>query len=241
MSRESSGPITSGSSKFSSITITRSSKSNPAVRTPFRCWKRSRKKAQDSQKSFTREFPWPAQGLSLVGRGVPSFHAQSMRLGLALVICLGFCSISQAQDVLKNVTFGFGAGFSVPTGATRDHTQTGFNFTASGGPRFDRRLSATLDFMLTYSNLKNTFKDHQTLADPSLGARMRLWSLTVNPNYKFIRREKFGAYFTGGYGLYSRRLLLTTELIPANVCDPFWNVCVMDLPPTVSGRLSTYK
>ena len=164
-----------------------------------------------------------------------------MRLGLALVICLGFCSISQAQDVLKNVTFGFGAGFSVPTGATRDHTQTGFNFTASGGPRFDRRLSATLDFMLTYSNLKNTFKDHQTLADPSLGARMRLWSLTVNPNYKFIRREKFGAYFTGGYGLYSRRLLLTTELIPASVCDPFWNVCVMGLPQNISGRLSTYK
>jgi opacity protein-like surface antigen len=164
-----------------------------------------------------------------------------MRLGLALLTCLVFCSISQAQDVLKNVTFGFGAGFSVPTGATRDHTQTGFNFTANGGPRFDSRFSATLDFMLTYSNLKNTLKDHQTLADPSLGARMRLWSLTVNPNYKFIKREKFGAYLTGGYGLYSRRLLLTIGLIPANVCDPFWNVCVNGLPATVSGRLSTYK
>jgi opacity protein-like surface antigen len=164
-----------------------------------------------------------------------------MRVALAVVIGLVFCAISQAQDVLNNVTFGFGAGFSVPAGATRNHVQTGFNFTANGGPRFDSRFSATLDFSLHYFNLKNTLKDPRTLADPSLGARMRLWSLTVNPNYKFIRREKFSSYVTGGYGLYSRRLLLTIGLIPADVSDPFWNVTVSGLPPTVTGRLSTYK
>jgi opacity protein-like surface antigen len=164
-----------------------------------------------------------------------------MRLVLALVICLVFCSVYEAQDVLKHVTFGFGAGFSVPAGATRNHTQTGFNFTANGGPRFDSRFSATLDFSLHFLDLKNTLKDPRTLADPSLGSMMRLWSLTVNPNYKFIKKEKFSSYFTGGYGLYNRRLLLTTELIPANMCDPFWNVCVTGLPESISGRLSTYK
>lgn len=164
-----------------------------------------------------------------------------MRFVLAVAGCLFFSTICYAQDFLKHVTFDVGAGFSVPAGQTREHTQTGFNFSASVGPRFNRRLSATLDFGLNYLDLKHTMKDPVTGADPSLGARMRLWNLTVNPRYAFIKQERFSAYVTGGYGLYNRRLLLVVELIPANTCDEFWNVCVNSLPERVSGSLNTYK
>ena len=164
-----------------------------------------------------------------------------MRFVLVVAGCLFFCTISQAQDVLKHVTFDVGAGFSVPTRETRKHTQTGFNFSASVGPRFNSRFSATLDFGLNYLDLKHTMKDPMTGADPSLGARMRLWSLTVNPRYAFLKKERFSAYVTGGYGLYNRRLLLVVELIPANVCDPFWNTCISGLPATLTGSVNTYK
>jgi len=164
-----------------------------------------------------------------------------MRFALAFATCVLFSSLSQAQDVLNHVTFGVGAGFSVPSGTTQHHTQTGFNFTADGGPRFNGRFSATLDFSLSYLNLKSTLKDPRTLADPSLGSRMRLWTLTANPNFKFIRKEKFSSYVTAGYGLYNRKLLLTAGLIPADACDPFFNVCLSGLPQTLTGTLSTYK
>jgi opacity protein-like surface antigen len=93
-------------------------------------------------------------------------------------------------------------------------------------------------------NVKNSLKT-QNNVDVSLGSLMRLWSLTLNPRYDFIKQERFSSYATGGYGLYNRRLLLAAPgIIPAVVCDPFWDVCVSNSPATnemVTGNLSPYK
>src|SRR5262249_53128048 len=118
---------------------------------------------------------------------------------------------------------------------------TGFNFIASGGPRWDR-FTATLDFSLHYMQLKNSFRDNLNNIEVSNGSLLRVWSLTVNPGYKFIKQEGFSAYVTGGYGLYNRKLLLAAPgLAPVAVCDPFWNVCINNTNgPTITGSVSTY-
>ena len=162
---------------------------------------------------------------------------------LAFALCLLFTPPLHAQDYLQHVTFEFGAGFSFPVGQTADHTKMGWNFVASGGPRFNRRFSLTADFSLHYLNIKNSFIEPATGVDLSLGAIMRMWSLTANPTFEFIKQERFTSYATGGYGLYNRHLdLAANGPVPASVCDQFWDACVSNPPPTViSGDRSPYK
>jgi len=160
-----------------------------------------------------------------------------------VVMCLSFTTPLLAQDVLKHVTFGAGAGFSFPLGTLDNRTKTGFNFVASGGPRFNSRFSVPVDFSLHYLDVKS-FKNSETNADPFLGSMVRIWSLTVNPSFEFIKQERFGSYVTGGYGLYNRKLLLAAPgLLPALTCDPVLNVCVDNLSsgPVISGDFSLYK
>jgi opacity protein-like surface antigen len=164
------------------------------------------------------------------------------RISLPLLISLLFIAPLQAQDFLKHVTAEVGAGFSFPVGTTANHNEMGFNFVASGGPRFNDHLSLSLDFSLHYFELKNSFTSPTTGADLSLGSNMRLWSLTLNPAYVFIKKERVSSYVTGGYGLYNRRLLLAaTGAIPAVACDQFWEVCISSVPQMVSGNPSPYK
>ena len=73
---------------------------------------------------------------------------------------------------------------------------------------------------------------------------MRVWSLTVNPTYQFLKREKFSWYATGGYGLYNRQLqLAVTDAVSISACDSFWNVCVSSSPAGASlrGNINPYK
>ena len=58
----------------------------------------------------------------------------------------------------------------------------------------------TLDFSLHYLDIKNSFPNPGGDAELSFGSIMRMWSLTVNPGYEFIKRERFSSYATGGYG-----------------------------------------
>lgn len=161
---------------------------------------------------------------------------------LLLVICSLSVLPSHAQDSLKGVTVAVGAGFSFPVSDVKTHTQTGFNFIASGGPRF-HRFSLTLDFTLNYMELKNSFEDPENNETLSGGSLLRVWSLTVNPGYQFIKQERFSSYASGGYGLYNRKLLLASPgLVPVTVCDEFWNVCISNIPgATATDNGSIYK
>jgi hypothetical protein len=171
------------------------------------------------------------------------------RAFLAAVIVSLFTMPLRAQDFLDrfndHITVDAGAGFSFPAGTVADRTKMGFNFAASGGPRFNRRFTLTLDFSLHYLDIKNSFVDPETNEDLSPGSEVRLWTLTVNPGYEFIKKERFSAYATGGYGLYNRQLLLAPpSLTPAAMCDEFWGVCISTLNlngPTAAGNGSLYK
>jgi opacity protein-like surface antigen len=172
-----------------------------------------------------------------------AFHPQRtvQRIILSLALCLLFSLPLRAQEYLNHVTFDVGAGFSFPVGQTANHTKMGFNFVASGGPRFNRRFSLTADFSLHYLNVKNSFIDPVSGVDLSLGSIMRMWSLTANPTFEFIKQERFNSYATGGYGLYNRRLdLASNGRVPATACERFFDVCVSN-PLAATGDLSPYK
>jgi opacity protein-like surface antigen len=159
------------------------------------------------------------------------------------LICLLFAVHASAQSPLRGVTAAAGGGFSFPVGDIKTHTETGFNFFASGGPRFNPHFALTVDFTLHYMELKNSFEDHANNVSLSGGSLHRIWSLTLNPVYDFIKKERFSSYASGGYGLYNRKLLLAAPgLTPVTICDEFWNVCIDNRPgPTVTGDLSLYK
>src|SRR5262245_21498431 len=164
------------------------------------------------------------------------------RILLSALISVVLTVPSRAQDVPKHFTFDVGAGFSFPVGVTADHTKTGFNFVASGGARFDPRFSVGLDFAFNSMNVKNSLE--VSGVDLSQGAVMRLWSLTANPTYQFVKEERFSVYATGGYGLYNRKLDLPVPgPVPVTVCDAFWGVCVTRTVSSVVATcdLSTHK
>src|SRR5262245_36359975 len=120
-----------------------------------------------------------------------------MRRTLFIVgICLSSATTLRAQDFLSHVTVSAGAGFTFPVDSLANQAKNGFNFVASGGPRFTPRFSTTLDFGLHYMDVKNSFKSAETNVELSMGSLVRIWSLTVNPSYAFIKREQFSTYAT---------------------------------------------
>jgi len=164
------------------------------------------------------------------------------QISLFVVICLFSVVPLPAQDFLNHITADVGAGFTFPVDKIANHTKNGFNFVASGGPRFNPRFSVTLDFSLHYMDVKNFLESPETGVSLSFGSIARLWSLTANPSYEFIKQERFGSYATAGYGLYNRKLLLAAPgVIPAVACDQFWNVCIGKPSGTVTGDFNVYK
>jgi hypothetical protein len=162
---------------------------------------------------------------------------------LYIVVSFLFSMNLLAQDTLKHLTFDFGGAFSFPAGQLAHHAKTGFEFTASGGPRFNPSLSVGLDFALSYFNVKNSLQN-QSGTDFALGAVVRTWSLTVNPTYQFLRRETSSYYATAGYGLYNRQLQIPVPGLTAaaSACDLFWKVCVSNSPAGASetGNINPY-
>jgi hypothetical protein len=165
------------------------------------------------------------------------------RIIFALIVCASLVLPLCAQDSPKGFTASAGGGISFPIGTVKTRTSTGFVFVASAGPRFNPRFSLVADFSLQYTTLINSFQSPDPNVTISEGSLLRIWSLTPNPVFQFIKQERFSAYATGGYGLYNRKLLLAAPgLAPISVCDEFWNVCVNNASgPTITGNTSAYK
>ena len=163
-----------------------------------------------------------------------------MRLFFFVAAVLGLFSASPLYSQVP-VTAEFGGGISLPVNATKDHAHNGFTFVAAAGPRLNSHLSALVDFTFNGMNVTTL---HNGTANTTVDATMYLWSLTVNPELTFIKKERVSSYVTGGYGLYYRWLQLTrTAFSPTAVCDSWWDICTnnaTDLASFSNGR-STYK
>jgi opacity protein-like surface antigen len=146
----------------------------------------------------------------------------------------------QAQWFTDRLTLQAGAGVALPSGSTSEHAGNGTNFMAGAGVRFHSGASLRLNF-------SNQQMDADTFDDigkaTAVDADMRMWSLTLNPTFDFIRLERFSSYIDAGYGLYNRRLQLTrADFNNRRVCDSWWGLCSVGAGagnPLVG--VSTYK
>jgi len=167
------------------------------------------------------------------------------RICLSFVICVLAVVPLQAQK-FDNFVAQIGAGFNTPVGPANSRLGNGFSFNAAAGPRFAQNASLLLDF--SYNNLnvihltRNGFLSDTD--DPFFDASGKMWSLTVNPEFEFVKAENWSWFAQGGYGVYNRRLnLKATTFSPAVVCDDWWDICTAGIVTgdEVIGKQSTYK
>ena len=151
--------------------------------------------------------------------------------GLALALTL------QAQEH-RHLTGYFGAGFTTPVGTVSDRLNTGWDFVFGAGYRVNKHFSLPIDF--TAQGSSATVLQDKT----PISGNMLLYSFTLNPTYEIQTHSPVGFYVTGGYGIYARRLQLTsTDLASGFYCDPWWGFCYPGLVPAevVLGQNWTYK
>jgi len=144
-------------------------------------------------------------------------------------------NVSHYQEVPRFTAY-FGGGFTVPTGVAGDRFNIGGNFMGGAGPRW-HWFSLPVDF--GYSRMDSQQYDPQL----RIGGNLTTWNLTLNPTVHLNSKGRFGAYVTGGYGLYSRRIQITQfNWTGGVVCDPWWGFCWGGTYPvtTVLGEHTNY-
>src|SRR4051794_39441491 len=121
-----------------------------------------------------------------------------------MIFCLfAFCVSAQQED--HHLTFSAGAGVTQPVGQIDRRLDTGWNVQVSGGYLFTRNIGATLDFQYNGMGLTNGYL--QQVAVPN--GTGRIWSVTLNPVYRFRPRGPLGFYVTAGGGFYQRTVEFT--------------------------------
>jgi opacity protein-like surface antigen len=134
-----------------------------------------------------------------------------------------------------------GGGVTVPVLDSRDRVNTGWNVVAGAGGRFTSNFSLLADFSM---NQMNTGTIQQTAGTTPLDGNVRVWSLTLNPRIEIGGESRVGGYFTGGYGLYNRRLQVTQAGIGTGFfCDDWYGFCFQGPTPVnfLVGERDTYK
>jgi opacity protein-like surface antigen len=156
---------------------------------------------------------------------------------LATVMLLMGIAHGQVAD---HVTFGAGAGFSVPTGDAGKDLNPGWNFDLRGGYRANRHLALDLDFNYNRWNLNRAALAR--VGEP--GGYTSIWSLSFTPVIRAATHSHVTPYVFGGPGLYYRNLSLTQPAtVNTLVCDFFFGFC---FPATVGvtqvvSSSTTYK
>jgi opacity protein-like surface antigen len=137
-------------------------------------------------------------------------------------------------EEVPHFTAYFGGGFTTPLEAAGDRFNIGGNFMGGVGPRW-KWFSLPVDFGYDRMSSKR-YNEHL-----DIGGNLTVWNLTLNPTVTFNPKGRFGAYFTGGYGLYSRRTQITQVSWDGGIyCDPWWGYCWGGSYTNVLGERTTY-
>jgi hypothetical protein len=101
--------------------------------------------------------------------------------------------------------FDFGGGPTSVVGQARDQLSSGWNFSVGTGYNFTPRLGLVFEFM--DSSLGVT--DSVLQRNQALDGDARVWSVTLNPIWRFRIGGPFGGYLIGGGGFYEKQTRLT--------------------------------
>ena len=165
---------------------------------------------------------------------------------LLLVICLVAAHPLSAQNNFEKWTGQVGAGFTVPVGDANDRVDTGWNLNVAAGPRFNERWSLLFDFTWSKFGLKDSVENNSfNLNLRDLDGRAKVWSISANPQFAFVRSESFTSYVTGGYGVYNRTVSIDSATRIGNgfVCDDWLGFCTdaLVVNDVELAKQSTYK
>ena len=96
--------------------------------------------------------------------------------------------------------FNFGGGFTPVAGSATNDLQNGYNFTVGTGYNFTPRAGFIFEFMNSGFNLS----DQALQSHNAVDGNASVWSLTLNPIWRFRIGGPIGAYIIGGGGFYQR-------------------------------------
>ena len=111
-------------------------------------------------------------------------------------------------------SFEFGGGRTVVTGSNGQLTG-GTNFTMGGGYNFNPRAGLMLEFSDSWLGVTNNALDKNLASDGDAD----VWSVTLNPIWRFRVGGPVGGYIIGGGGYYQHRLRFFT---PGVINDPIF-------------------
>jgi hypothetical protein len=110
--------------------------------------------------------------------------------------------------------FNFGGGPTPVLGSSQNELNNGYNFTVGVGPNFSPRAGMVLEFANSGLGVTNqTLQNNQAISGDAY-----VWSVTLNPIWRFRISGPVGGYLIGGGGYYEREERFTE---PANVYDPY--------------------
>lgn len=96
--------------------------------------------------------------------------------------------------------FNFGGGPTPVVGGSRDQFSNGYNFNVGGGYNFSPRLGLDLEFLDAGLGLTDSALRNKGAADGDA----HVWSVTLNPIWRFRIGGPVGGYLIGGGGYYER-------------------------------------
>lgn len=141
-------------------------------------------------------------------------------------------------DGSNKYTFAFGGGFTMPTGSSGKELEISWKFQAAGGYNFNKKFGVLIEYdydkfgltggnldrqFIRYNNLGLVDQNGRPVSFVGLDGNAHIWSITLNPIYRFYQSDSFGAYVIGGGGFYRK---LTNFTLPTTgiYCD-FFGFC----------------
>jgi len=182
----------------------------------------------------------PKKYIAGAQKGIES-RGGAVKIFLVLPIAFTFTLYGQES---KPITGYVGMGLTPPISGFGSRHDTGGNFLAGIGYRFNRTFGVNFEY--TFNELDYIFPETPLgqRAETVLHGHTRLHGFTLAPRITLPSIRLVNTYVTAGYGIYDRSFQVTTPgLTTGIVCDPWWGFCTGGLVPVdvVVAEHSTWK
>jgi hypothetical protein len=136
------------------------------------------------------------------------------------------------SGIRSHLTFEAGGGFNAPTSDSSPYITWGGQFTVGAGYRFNKMLSAMLEYQFIDDKLPGAI-----IAEAgATGGHVHIWSLSVDPVVDLTPKSKLDVYVTGGGGFY-RAVTSFTDPVQQQYCTYFY--CGVVTQNAVVGHYSS--
>jgi opacity protein-like surface antigen len=129
----------------------------------------------------------------------------------------GYRGPRESNGWAKHLTFEGGVGFTQPLAGASNSVNTAYNITAGVGYNFVPRFGVLGEYSFSRFGLTDQVINSAGTDD----GNTHLWSLTLEPIFRYADKGKFGGYVIGGGGFY-RELTSFTDPEIGYQCDPFY-------------------